>query len=336
MMRYLRLFLFAASVLLGAASLPAQITITASTDSAVILMGSKFTMQVELSAPEADAVSLVGEPRITNLEENFGTFGPVAVTAISSDTTVSNGRRTVTGTYTLQGFDPGLYPLPTVGAVDGRGDTVWAQLLTLKILPVDVDTINMVARPLAGVASPQCRWYDYIPLWIVWTLVALAILAAGVYLLLKLRGRKVEAKIQAQKPVPPYELAVSRLEHLRQSGATAPGHEKLFYTDLTDILRQYLHGRFGINAMEMTSSQIVRTLRSNPATRMPADQMDAVLRIADFVKFAKEKPLADDNVRALERARDFVETTKPVPEPEPQAAPAQKANNNEPSKRLPK
>lgn len=314
-MKTIRLIILTAAVLLGLTA-TAQITVTAATDSAVILMGSQFTLKVEVSAPEGETVRLVNEPRITNLDENFGIFGPVAVTAASADTAVVDGRRTVTGTYTLQGFDPGLYPLPIVGAENGSGDTVWSQLLTLKILPMDVDTVEMAARPLAGVASPQCRWYDYIPLWLLWALLAVAV-AVGVFFLLRhTRRRKVEAEIKAQAPVPPYELAVSRLEKLRQSGAAAPGHEKQFYTDLTDILRQYLHGRYGINAMEMTSSQIVRTLRSNPATRMPADQMDAVLRIADFVKFAKEKPLADDNVRALERARDFVETTKPAPEPE--------------------
>ncbi len=316
-MKTLRLLILALAATLAGGAAHAQVTITAATDSAVILMGSQFTMRVELTAPEgeADGVSLVNAPRITNTDENFGQYGPVYVTAVSSDTITSNGRRTVGGTYTLQGFEPGLYTLPLIGAATGSGDTVWAGVQTLKILPMDVDTIAMELRPLAGVASPQSRWYDYIPLWTLWTLLVLVVAAVVFFLVNHFHRRKTVAAIMAQKPVPPYELAVSRLEQLRQSGATAPGHEKQFYTDLTDILRQYLHGRYGINAMEMTSSQIVRALRSNPDTRLPADSMDAVLRVADFVKFAKEKPLADDNVRSLQLARDFVEITKPVPPP---------------------
>lgn len=302
-----------------------DITISASTDSAIILMGSQFNLTVQLTVPEAAAASVatVNAPAITNLDENFGAFGPVYVTAVQSDTTrAQDGDLNIVNIYTLQGFDPGLYTLPRVGLTTGGGDTLWSQLQTLKVLPMNVDTVSMAARPLAGVASPNCRWYDYIPLWLFWALAGLALAAAIVFAALKFKRKKVMEAVKAETPVPPYELAVSRLERLRKSGAMAPGHEKGFYTELTDILRKYLEGRFGINAMEMTSSQIMRTLRANPATRIPSDRMDEVLRIADFVKFAKERPLADDNERALQRSMDFVEDTKP--QPEPPAAPAAK------------
>ncbi len=72
--------------------------------------------------------------------------------------------------------------------------------------------------------------------------------------------------------------------------------------------------------MEMTSTQIVRALRSNPETRMTADEMRAVLSIADFVKFAKVRPMPDDNAKAFAKAESFVEQTKPKPEPEPEEA----------------
>ena len=103
--------------------------------------------------------------------------------------------------------------------------------------------------------------------------------------------------------------------------------KKEYYTELVDILRQYLQGRFGINAMEMTSSQIVRALRSNPETRMTADEMRGVLSVADFVKFAKVRPLPDDNVKAFNRATNFVDSTKPAPEPEAESASTDKSTD---------
>lgn len=72
--------------------------------------------------------------------------------------------------------------------------------------------------------------------------------------------------------------------------------------------------------MEMTSTEIMRSLRANEATRLSADRMRAVLEVADFVKFAKMRPLPDDNVKAYNSAVAFVEDTKPAPEPEDDGA----------------
>lgn len=300
-----------------AAAAQAPLVVSASTDSTVVTMGSQFRMTVEVTAA-SDSVRLVNAPEITHPDEGFGEYFGAYVVGIESDTAVAGDRRKVTNVYTLQAFDPTpLMAFPPIGAVAaGSADTAWAQMQTLKVLPVEVDTVSMALMPLAGAVSGGSRWHDYIPLWIWWVLLGVALAAAAVAAWSFTRKRKEVAMAEASKPVPPYELAIGRLSALRRSVGSVPGNEKHFYTELTDILRQYLHGRFGINALEMTSGQIVRALRNNPETRLPSEQVDAVLRIADFVKFAKEKPLADDNQRALQRATDFVETTRPAPEPE--------------------
>lgn len=81
---------------------------------------------------------------------------------------------------------------------------------------------------------------------------------------------------------------------------------------MTDILRVYIDRRFEINAVEMTSSQIVETLKKNEETRAVNEQLSMILEVADIVKFANVRPLADDNELAYQRALNFVEATKPV------------------------
>ena len=93
------------------------------------------------------------------------------------------------------------------------------------------------------------------------------------------------------------------------------GQDKQYYTRLTDILREYLDGRFSINAMEMTSTEILDALRRNNETRVVERHMKEILNVADFVKFAKMRPLADDNEASMRYAITFVEETKPQPEP---------------------
>ena len=44
--------------------------------------------------------------------------------------------------------------------------------------------------------------------------------------------------------------------------------------------------------------------------------MSRVLEIADFVKFAKARPLPEDNAASFRAAMQFVEDTRPLPEPD--------------------
>lgn len=62
----------------------------------------------------------------------------------------------------------------------------------------------------------------------------------------------------------------------------------------------------------MTSTQIIESLKQNPETKLVNDQLSEILAMADFVKFAGQRPLADDNERSMARAENFVEATKPV------------------------
>ena len=91
-----------------------------------------------------------------------------------------------------------------------------------------------------------------------------------------------------------------------------------------------MFGRFGINAMEMTSRQILGAMKNNKELRDKRDYVRQILNMADFVKFAKVRPLPDDNIASFENARKFVEETKPVPVEESEDSPeSQKGNKKD-------
>ena len=46
------------------------------------------------------------------------------------------------------------------------------------------------------------------------------------------------------------------------------------------------------------------------------EQLEMILEIADIVKFANARPLADENEVAYQRAVNFVEATRPVEQPQ--------------------
>ena len=320
--------IFAIAGATAAAGAPTGMSVTAQADTTVVEMADQVHVRVRVTAPES-----LADVRPAGMPEAGTEYGGVDIISVSADTLRDTpGRQVYDYDLTVQPFDPGMVTLPPFGAVAGNSpDTAFSGIVTLKVLPVDVDSLETI-NPLAAVAEPRTRCYDYVPSWTPWVLLILALAALAAAVVFYLRRRTVTVTERRRKPVPPYELAISRLNALAEQKLAESGHEKAYYTELVDILRQYLEGRFGINAMEMTSPQIVRALRSNAETRMNAEEMKPVLEIADFVKFAKVRPLPDDNTRAFRRAVDFVENTKPAPEPEAQEGGDSAATKTEPQK----
>lgn len=319
---FVLLVVFAAASFMVAAprKTASGISVSAAVDSVTLLMGDRTHVRVNIEMPEASTrdARIVDFP-IIPAGSDYIPWNGVDLIAVDSVSTIEDGTRRIAYDFTVQAFDPGTVTIPPFAVLgDAGADTAFSNVLTIKVNPVDVDSLETI-NPMESIVSPNTKWYDYIPNWLLWVLLALVIIAAGVMAVVFVMSRKKQAEIIRQAPIPPYDLAMSRLHTLRSRNLAESGHEKEYYTELVDILRQYLDGRFDINAMEMTSTQIVRALRSNPLTRMSADQIKAVLAIADFVKFAKVRPLPDDNVKAYTRAIDFVEQTKPEPEPEPEA-----------------
>ena len=148
--------------------------------------------------------------------------------------------------------------------------------------------------------------------------IGLGILAflAGVLLLLMWylgkRGKRITDLFKPAPPLPPHIVALDALENLRGERLWQSGEYKLYYSVLSDILRTYLAGRFEVGAMEMTTDEILISLRDIDIEQKQKMALLAVLRDADLVKFAKATPEAEENEAAFEKAHAFVESTKPI------------------------
>lgn len=286
-------------------------SIKASLDSAVILMGNRTAVKVELVGNlDGSGYFLQNDSLWKDVE--ISNRGDVEINDLG------NGRKELKEEILIQAFDSGLYSLPPITYVQGR-DTLTANQLTLKVIPVNVDTLQTI-HDYAGVVSPGRKFFDFVPDWIsdygIWILLAFAVAMLGYFLWKEWKKKGRLPLVPVKKELPPYEKAMLELQRLRGEHLCEVGKEKEYYTRLTEILRVYLFKRFGINAMEMTSGQIVKALRSNDSTKLSEPLMARILETADFVKFAKSRPLPDDNVEAFSSAVDFLEQTKPEENPE--------------------
>lgn len=287
----------------------APVSVKASLDSAYILMGKQTVLNLEIVQDRGTQGAFINNNGDTLTRE------VEVIRAVKPDTTdLGNNREEIKRELVIQSFDSGLYTIPPFVYVAGK-DTFTSNALALKVIPVPVDSMATI-HDYAGVVKPNTRIWDYLPDFIVdywWIFLIVLFCAAGIFVWMRyIKGKKAIPLVPKKKPVPPYELAMQQLNRLKSEKLCENGHEKEYYTRLTEILRIYLDKRFGINAMEMTSTQIMHHLQSNDDTKTSAPVMKQILEMADFVKFAKVRPLPDDNQKAFNNAVTFVENTKPV------------------------
>lgn len=295
-----------------------DVTVSAKLDSAVLLMGKQTALHIEVLQDAGVEGCFLGER-----SDTLTRFVEVAGRTDGDTVEIENNRIQIKRDWILQSFDSGLYVLPPVQYVVGNDTFKSSGQLTLKVMPANVDTLSNI-HGYKSVESVPFHLFDYLPDFIVdyWWIyvIIIVILAIGAVVYYQM-GKRTGIVPPQVTLVPPYDEAMARLDELKNRQLWQSGQEKTYYTELTDILRNYIDRRFGINAMEMTSSQIISTLRRNKETKAVNEQLGQILEIADFVKFAKVKPLASDNEASLQRAINFVEETKPAPVAEEAANP---------------
>ncbi len=310
-MRIKRYRLLIAAAIVGMGVAAGNVTVKAKLDSTQLLMGRVTALHLEIVQDQGTRGFLLQEK-----SDTLTSMVEIADKPKADTVSLGNNREQINRDLILQAFDSGLYVLPPVAYVVGR-DTFESNPLSLKVLPVPVDTTQDIIgiKPVEGVPF---KLFDWVPDWMAdywWAwLLALLLIGGGLYYYLKWYRHGRNPLRPEKKRLPPYEEAMINLEALKQRQLWQNGQEKEYFTGLTDILRVYIDRRFGINAVEMTSSEIVRTLKERNETRAVNEQLSMILEMADIVKFAAVRPLADDNEMAYQRAVNFVEQTKPVVE----------------------
>lgn len=296
-----------------------NLSITAKLDSVNLLMGKTMNLHLEIVENQGEKGKLSIFREIEKARGYAAVCGDsVELKSNYSIDTVELGSGKIQLNYTIpvQAFDSGTYTLPRFVYYAGR-DSAVSNSLTFNVYPVEVKPDEEIVG-FANVVGPDGKkFYDWIPDWLldfwwIWLIIFLAICA---FLWGMRNYKKKGIPFISPKILPkPWEVALGSLQRLKSRKLWEQGMEKEYFTELTDILRSYLFDRFGINAMEMTTRQIMDKIYSSDL-RDKRDYVRQILNVADFVKFAKVRPLPADNIAAFENAQRFVEETIPVEKP---------------------
>ena len=244
-----------------------NVTFKARLDSATLLMGKTTTLHLEITQ-DKDARGFFPNEQADTLSAMV----EIAERPAADTTDLGNNRIQINRDLIIQSFDSGMWVIKPIPYVV-NGDTAYCNQLSLKVLPVDVSQMKDI-NDIKPVEEVPFSLFDWLPdYWWDW-LLALLLIGAAIWAYHKYYKKGVNPLKPSRKRLPPYEEAMINLQNLKAAQLWQQGQEKEYFTGLTDILRVYIDRRFHINAVEMTSSQIIDTLKKNDETKAVNEQLE--------------------------------------------------------------
>ena len=312
MLRAFKIMIMAILTLLQGVILGQSAGATLKPDKSSIVIGDQFTTELTVTAP---AGSIVHWPMLTDtLAQNIEILRKSGIDTVSSD----RETYTLKQILTVTSFDSGYYEIKPISVKYTRkGDTASYYANTVPVA-INVQTVqvdqNADIKPIKPPLKAPVSFRELLP----WIVLALALIGLGVFIYYYRKRRKqvkpvITTRLNAS--MPPHEAALEALEQLRLKKLWQSGRLKDYYSEMTDIVREYIELRYPVRAMEMTTGEILDSLRKTDVNGTAREKLNQVLVLADLVKFAKEQPLPLENDQSLTQCVEFVRETRPIKEP---------------------
>lgn len=268
----------------------------------------EFKISVEANQTEGNVVFPQGQ-----------TFIPLEMVRASAvDTLLQQEKIRLMKTYYLTQFDSGSYTIPRQ-KIEVNSKSYYTDSLWVQVRNIPVDTLKQPLydiKPIMGVEKSSSFPYQFLFFVFGWLAVLL------ISILLVLLRKKKRGFWFKKTPLPPFEKAILGLKNLQNSKYLIESKHKEYYSELTDIVREYLEDEVRILAKESTTDELlgkIELLQESGKLSLSSEtitNLRSVLQTADLVKFAKNKP--DDNTAENHRVviEDVVKKTKAaIPEP---------------------
>ena len=282
------------------------LVVSAAIDSTTLFIGDQTDLHLRATSEVGEQVQMpmLGEHLIPGIE--------IVDRTIVDTTTLSDGRVQYNQYLTLTSFEDSLFYIKPLPFVSGD-DTVWSESLMLNVVqPFEMDSADMAITDIKGIYRAPIWWWGFLR----WVLLALAVAGVGVggyYLITYLQSRmgKRDEDVVAAEPLrPAEEVALEKLDAIREQKIWQTGQIKEYHTQLTDVVREYIARRFEVSSAEQTSDETLRAMRPLLSDKKDLyEQLRKMLTLADLVKFAKWTATPDENELSLRSAYTFVKET---------------------------
>ncbi|MES2545251.1 MAG: hypothetical protein V4548_10225 [Bacteroidota bacterium] len=276
----LKLYIFL--LLVSSSFFAQQKQVETSIDTIKNKIGAQFNLTLKTTV---DTSSIVVFPNL----KNFGNLEVIRSYVID---TIENGAQyQLIKRYGLTQFDSGKYTIPSLKVLINN-KLFLSDSIKVEVANVAVDTLRQKMFDIKPIAEESS---DYSGLW---KYIFILLLILGIGALIYFGMKKYQTKKAEQEIIKtPIEKATTLLQNLEKKELWQKGEIKTYYSELTDIARNYIEEAIEIPAMESTTSELIVALRAasvrKKMTLSPEilENLERVLKQADLVKFAKSKPL---------------------------------------------
>jgi hypothetical protein len=204
---------------------------------------------------------------------------------------------------------------------DGKPQSLATKPLAVEVVSAYTKETPSLADLRASADPLALPWF--IPVWC-WVIIAVAILLAMFGVVLWRRREREKAAMAVI--LSPEELARLEMQKLAASG-WMESDVKLYFVELTAIVRRYIERTTGIRAPEQTTEEFLREISRASSLLAKgegilSDRLKDFLESADLVKFAAFRPRHEDIEESFRRAEVFIGLRLREPAAMPQEAPA--------------
>lgn len=211
---------------------------------------------------------------------------------------------------TITSFDSGAYYISPFKFILNKdtANPLYTEPLQLIVHTVATDTSLAKVKDIKAPFDEPFDWKWYLP-YAYWGLAILAIAIIITLIIIKLDKKKPQEIIIEQPKIPAHITALETLGKIKEEAIWKDNKTKEYYSSIADTVRLYIEERFGINALELTSDEIIKIFKSQVVDSESKSKLSQILVLSDFVKFAKQIPIEAEHTLTLNNAFDFVKGT---------------------------
>ncbi len=191
-----------------------------------------------------------------------------------------------------------------LGFVTSNGDRIETESLEIKIkeMPSKI-------KDLIDIKGPY-RPFNILGLILILFLVGMVV--AGIIYLIKRKKHPAPLNLTAyeKQEQPMHEIALSQLDILIQSDLWEKNKYKLYYSEISDILRQFLSARFMFEAPKMTAGELFKKLKTVPDFKFDFNVLKNLQQSISLVKFARVIPTVEDRDKVIRTAKEMIVENK--------------------------
>ncbi|MBI5500894.1 MAG: hypothetical protein HY907_11680, partial [Deltaproteobacteria bacterium] len=277
-------------------------------------LGGRATYTLTIRHPRGDRVQLPARG-----SDPFGPFEAVG--------TPAQGERdeglVVASTYAFNvvALEPGSGGIPPLAvslvSPDGKAYELAAPAVAVEVTDPTANEplADLKMKGAKGADGRTDRVRPYVVYVRDWTLAWILGIAGGVLLVAGITALVTRAVLRRRRaalpsgppPVPPYPAVRERLALLRVPGTYTRMGAKPFHVEVADAVKEYLGRRHDIDALEMTSEELLDALEKRPAGGLGRVEMELFLGSCDIVKFARGEPTEPEALDVLGTGERIVE-----------------------------